>query len=830
MQIFARCLIGLLLCACACHAADWRTDAIGRDGAWHPAPKCEIETTPDGTVRFTRRGIGMAALAHSFEVDLSKSPWLRIEIGDGNAQWKLIGALDGGPEKVLGDRQTEGVCVRNLAEAFAATGQHTISLRFSTWGWSGIEKQTLALASLRFSAQGTRHDARTLSGLMAERDWQAEIRSRDLTPTTSEHPRLRFRASQREQLRKRATTTHAETCPDILARLARLASGEPLQPKPMTTERIQGDNHLWRPFLLELQPPEIPAGRSAPYDPFVENDVSIERTWRVLYWHMASKWVIGAAVSADSAFADQARRWALAISRWRFWEKPAYRYFDFGTGYPLQVLSHCYDIAHGQLTEAERVEVRSAIAAMADGLYVNMLSGHGSIYNDLRGNHTAVTCCGLGTAGLALLGEHPRAGRWTALAERFLLDTCNEHTSGAWTESPSYGNYGVNEWLRFADLLRNAAGVDHLRDPFFMRYAKFQLMIADWEGRDLGYNGGGAGALWNHWIFQLIAREFESPEVQWLAQFNANAPGYGDAFWWFDPTRPARPPAETNTGTLFADVGLSVWRSGWSEKPTILLHHCGRKGQHKEENMNQITLYAHGQRILPDGLGGRTTDHNVPIVDGRKQNKWMPGTTLLHHSDERCGYSCGDASRSYGRSYRRHVFFFRPGTLVLVDEIDLGARGGTARFQLHPNGDTQADGAGFRTTAGDASLRCFFVTDTGETLSPTIAKRKNTRRATHDVTAERTGSGPTRTITLLLFGATENVDAAVPKFSAVNGALEIQLGERRLRIGSTPGVVAGHAAATDLWVARFQGDALQTLVVPHLPKDGEPVCEVIHQK
>ena len=150
-------------------------------------------------------------------------------------------------------------------------------------------------------------------------------------------------------------------------------------------------------------------------------------------------------------------------------------------------------------------------------------------------------------AGSDLLPELPRWHRWAALAEQFMLDSFDEHTSGAWTESPSYGNYGVNEWLRLAELLRNVAGRDHLQHAFLKRYANYQLMICDWEGRNLGYNGGGAGQRWNHWVFFYIARELRSPQTQWLANFciekdTTSFMGYGDAFWWADPTFP---PADT---------------------------------------------------------------------------------------------------------------------------------------------------------------------------------------------------------------------------------------------------------------------------------------------
>ena len=78
---------------------------------------------------------------------------------------------------------------------------------------------------------------------------------------------------------------------------------------------------------------------------------------------------------------EQAARFAVTPVQWRFWLAPDYHYFDFDSSYPLQCLCFAYDVAFDAMTDAEREEVRAAIATIAHGLYLNTLSGHGSIYN-----------------------------------------------------------------------------------------------------------------------------------------------------------------------------------------------------------------------------------------------------------------------------------------------------------------------------------------------------------------------------------------------------------------------------------------------------------------
>ena len=798
---------------------DWQIHSWN-SGAWTKSDR--LPEAAGNAILFARNG-KRECIARTFEVDLDKTPVLEIVAGAGNCHWRLSAGIEGQEELLIADHQVVGTCRRNVSQRLAATARQRVCVRLTMWGWGGSDKQQLLLQRAAFIVAGADVDATGLGGVMIERHAAVLRRAETIACVRHAHPSLRYRQEQKRDLIRKARSTHALFARSVVKVLDSLAA-EKVKP----TYRLEGElltktSHAWREGLLQLHPPEPPelgpgqGGR-------IFGDARPESTWRVLCWHDFSRWVIGSALTDDPAFSEQAKRWILAMARWRFWQHPEYVYFDFATAYALQNFASGYDIANAVMNEAERSEVRAAIAQMAKGLYLSTLTGHGTIYNDLRGNHTAVTMCGLGLAGLVLLEEHPEAGQWAALAEQFMIDCFEEHTSGAWTESPSYGQYGIDEWLKLAEALRNVTGRDHMKHPFFTRYADFSLMIHDWEGRNLGYNGGGWASRWNHWIFLRIADELQRSDVQWLANFCLESMeqmhGYGDAFWWANPALDARRPTASRVGNLYDDIGLSVWRSGWEDSATILLHHCGRKGQHKEENMNHVTLYAKGRRMLPDGVGGRTADHNVPMIGGRKQNKWGPGRTPAFHSDERSGYSLGDATRAYGPRTLRHVLYLRSGVLVLVDDIKTsGRRPVEISAALHPQGDTALAGEGFRVDNNGVQMIGAFSDGLGQVLSPVITPRTKAKIATHDVSVTQTAGDGVRTISCLRFDTEDALPGNTMTVSARDGAIDFHVGSEVVRVGTAAGMIEGQISTTGaLWVARLvNGQATDILAVASEP-------------
>jgi len=786
----------------------WKISEWESRRGWIPTERT-ITRDDSGLLIFQRKNEVRIRFTKTFNVDLDSLPVLEIATEPSRTQWRLTGQIESGKEMVLADFQTEGICRRNVAKRLRADGDQQVTLHLRMWGWGGHEPTRLVIKQLNFVTERPESNADVLSGQLLERHQRVMERASEIRALNHEHPSLRFRKSQKDELQRKASTTHRIFAGSELDHIERLDEEKAKPDIVLSPELLKKKSYEWRSYLLRIrpaEPPELQSGEG--WSPFAES--STEGTWRVLCWHDFSRWVIGDALTDDPAFAQQARRWIIAMARWKFWKRPDYVYFDFGTAYPLQNFAYGYDIAYNVMTESERDEVRAAMAELAHGLYLNTLTGHGSIYNDLRGNHTAVSQCGLGMAGLVLLDEHPEAPQWVALAEQFMLEAFEEHTSGAWTESPSYGNYGVNEWLKFAEALRNVTGRDHLKHPFLRRYGEYQLMICDWEGRNLSYNQGGAGQQWNHWIFLYMAREWNWPELQWLGNFALEGvegfSGYGDAFWWANPELTAKRPAAKNAGEHYADIGLSVWRSGWEDDPTILLHQCGRKGQHKEQNMNHFTLYVKGERILPDGLGTGTNDHNVPMINGGDQNKWGAGETVAFHSDQRSGYSLGDGTNPYrGKKALRHILYLRSGALVIVDDIFLSENNDeTVTIQLHPNGDTQVDGSYFKVASGDATLLGVIADENGNMLVPSVKEYARSNRATHDIEAVHSGRGQARTITFLRFGESSELASDIMVVEKGEGYLDFLCGEERYRLGMKPGSISSEiSTSAPLWLARF---------------------------
>ena len=739
----------------------------------------------EGSVTFLRGSQFFSRLSTELDADLSATPCLEINARTANAQWRLGAQAGDGPEIIVADSQLAGVCRRNLAERLGVTGRTTLALHMYIWGWAGTPDHGMTfIPELKSACEET--DAAIITEEISAMDRQARATAEDITLVSPGHPCLRFTDDQREMWRERAVTTHAPYNTTINAIIENIEQHKAEEPYVLTAETMKTKRPVYGAYLLSVRPPEAPTlapgeGR----DPF--SGLRTEGCWRQLCWHDFSVWLIGDATSDEPAFAEQARRWTVELAKWRFWLDPGFRYFDFGCAYPLQCLCMGYDIAEPGMAEEERELVREAISTMAHGLYLNTITGHGSIYNDLRGNHTAVTMCGLGLAGLTLLGERDEAPQWVALAEQFLVNMFAANPTGAWLESPSYGAYGVCEWMKLAEMMRKVTGIDHVGDPFFHKFGRYQIDIADWTGMDLGYNGGGAGQAWNQWVFHAIAREFQDPEIQWLAHPGPDEAvsygyGYGDLIWWVDPELEGRRPTDTNTGRTFEDIGVSVWRSGWDDEATILLHHCGIKGQHKEENMNQVTLYALGERLLPDGIGGKTWQHNVLMIDEAIQNRWMAGATLAYHCDERAGYSLGDAQSAY-RGWRRHVLFLRPDLVALVDEVDLGeTKDREVDFLLHPNGETSVADGVITVTSGAANLQACTVLEDG-TVLPVTCEEIESKRATHQCAAHYTGRGSLRAVTFLVISRADELGPL--SVEATDAGLRLTAGEREWALDLT---------------------------------------------
>jgi hypothetical protein len=98
-------------------------------------------------------------------------------------------------------------------------------------------------------------------------------------------------------------------------------------------------------------------------------------------------------------------------------------------------------------------------------------------------NHNWIDMAGLAMAGYAIAEEHPAAERWTALArENFLKVFPLLPEDGSDYEGVVYWRYGVIWLFQYAQLLREAEGIDLFAQSAFLRNTFYYRAVQCWAG------------------------------------------------------------------------------------------------------------------------------------------------------------------------------------------------------------------------------------------------------------------------------------------------------------------------------------------------------------
>lgn len=650
-------------------------------GPWVAYPGLVVEQ--HGWSHF-RKGPTLARAATTADVDLARTPWLEVEVPRCNMPWRLTAQRAGGPEVLLADAQLAGTFRSDLGASLATTGPQRVTLRlYATTPGGEID------FGARFLATGAPTRADVALGELATLHGRDLSNAAGLTSRVAGWPRLMWNRDNRAAWRTR-----------ILQSPAAAAITDGMRDRsPFVVDASVGADRIPK-HALAIRPPEPSVG-NPPYLPVM----------RDIVWWGFNEWELAAAVSDDPEITAQARRWTLSLVDSRFWTAPEWTSWDDDVAYPLMAMAEGYDLARESMTEPERARTREAIHAVATNFYWNILVKNGYIENDLRSNHAGSAFHALGIAGLVLLGEDPDAAVWVSLSELRMEDTFALHTSGATWESPAYGRYMVAEWFKLATMLANVTGREHRDDPYWRRHADFEVAVADWDARDLGYNQGGPHQWWNQWVLLGIAAFTRDPRHQWVGSASGvDQTGYGELPFYRDPTLAAERPKERNAGYHYPDIGVATWRTGWDPGDSIVLFHDGpRPLTHQDRGAGHVTFYGRGHRFLDDGLGALSDGHNLVTWDNQPQNQYVGGAMSRFFQDPRAGAATGDYS-----AWRRVVLYLRPDVLVLVDRLDVfdqnPDRVGMSTFHVTAP-DVRVDGPTFTAIEGDAALQATIALD-----------------------------------------------------------------------------------------------------------------------
>ncbi len=412
-------------------------------------------------------------------------------------------------------------------------------------------------------------------------------------------------------------------------------------------------------------------------------------------------------LTGDEQYAHQAARVISAAKDWSTWVYEFHKGLlaDLGTAGALRHFGIAYDWAYNGMTEAERQGCRETIGV---GLSAWLDAVRGGVWwhRSPRYNWTAVCCGGGGLAGLALLGEDPKA--ISVLAEayppvvRFLGFGGSD---GGYPEGTSYWGYGVSHATLYAEALQvfTEGEVDLFKHPFLQATWQFPLYMHCPPAGTINFADCGYGRPDPRLTLQ-IGRQIGNPYAVW---YYRNSPGSSTLdLLWDTPDLIAREPSDIPQSKHFRGIDWAALRSGWDRDATIFGIRGGNNGEnHGMLECGNFVINSRGDRLIVDH-GSQTYTHeyfsarrwesyranshgsNVVLVDDLDQ---LPGYDHMGHindffTSEAVDYLNLDATGTYPdfvKRLQRRVLFIKPDLLVMLDDVQAeGQR--TYEWRCHP--------------------------------------------------------------------------------------------------------------------------------------------------
>jgi len=406
-----------------------------------------------------------------------------------------------------------------------------------------------------------------------------------------------------------------------------------------------------------------------------------------------------------AAYAAKVREVALWLARNR-----APSNDEFASGLRLQTMALGYDLAGAGATPAERAELRTAMRSFLDYMPPRF-NYYCQAYNPYCGNHGMTAGAGIGLAVLALWNDVSPAGRDSLAASlafgETLVNKCLSDIlppDGAYREGVLYAGWIVRVGAPYFEARRRFDGFDYGADPRLQRMIEWlcyelapdgtgrtnNLNDSPWSTRPLAMHGT---------ILEWAQFRWQSGLARYLHDHVVGTYGYDYGIYadrvatilWNQPLAATPPGTVLPSGRLFPDRGLYYYRSGWKtgaigDEVSLAFSTGIFYGGHTQEDRNQFTLAAYGQRFIVDcGAVGSTATpkqseaHNVVLVDGRGQHN--AGNSIGIDASVAAALCSGfaDFVRSDARSaYATYSPFNAPGVPFPASDWSWGYDGGVA--------------------------------------------------------------------------------------------------------------------------------------------------------
>jgi len=500
------------------------------------------------------------------------------------------------------------------------------------------------------------------------------------------HPRLFMRPENLDRLRKSARGNMKAEYEALVKSCERILS------RPPST----------------AEPPKYPEGTIRGSDP-----------WRKIWWGNRTYTIRALNSAATLAFTRllggpekyglEAKRILLECARWHPKGSTGYRYND-EAGMPYNYyFSRTYTFVNDLLSEDEKNICRRVMKIRGEEMYRHLCPRH---FWRPYGSHSNRAWHFLGEVGVAFLGEIEGAEDWVWFAMNVFFNTYPvwSDDDGGWHEGTSYWFSYQNRFTWWADVMREAMGINAFDKPFFSKAGYYAMYLMP-----PGKVGGGFG--------DLTARRTAGSNVPLVSTFAAQA-GNGHWQWYVEqlggprvadgyigfirgqlPKVEAMTPNDLPNSRLFAGTGQAYLNTNLTDAKNsvqvVFKSSPFGTQSHGYEANNSFLLWAYGKRLLirsgyRDSYGSKhhkewmwsTRSVNNITVNGKGQGRRTAraqGEIAAFKTTPDIDVVIGEAANAYENPlerFTRTIIFVKPELIILYDRLE-AKKPSTYEYWLH---------------------------------------------------------------------------------------------------------------------------------------------------
>ena len=501
-----------------------------------------------------------------------------------------------------------------------------------------------------------------------------------------EHPRIYVRPDDVAALRESRNGERAGAWRELEAR----------------ADELMAESH-------EIEEPPFLPDRSRNYEEFF-------RAWLPILWE-SRRFMVGAntlalayLASGEAKYARSACERVASISAW---DPEGSSHISHNDEAHMSIIWHgpqTCDWVWEHFTEDERRVVLEQFRRRGQITYEHM-HGRGSYGVTRFDSHAGREIVFLAMVAFVFHEEIPEAVEWLEWLRPVLCGIWPVWSGddGAWAEGPSYGLAYVRIMTMFASALKQGAGADLYRRPFWRGHARWRQWCfppyAEWMG--FGDHTERWAGTWhgNADLVDLIGRETGTGEFEpYVAAFRAEAarcdtpderrmPEVSALTYLAEPAGASTAPQpDDNLCQVFPAAGWAAIRTdlGRPERDIALIFRSSPYGaiSHSHANNNDFIIHVAGKIMaMPsgyyDGYGSdhhahwvwHTKSHNcVTLSDASQIMRSHESVGAIENAfeDEALVYFRGTADASYADRAlrcRRHVLLLKPhNCFVMIDE------------------------------------------------------------------------------------------------------------------------------------------------------------------